>query len=228
MDSLERAASALSPIRAIVWGEYAMCFAGVKTICNDNMLVIQDSDVDAAILSLHSAGFRDAAWSFGCTVDPETLTDTKTQEYCRGAARTYRSINANSLRFEFPADAGKKESRLIIVRSSYAHFSLLSMPGTKFTYCGGVYFPDSELLLESFVKVRVRDTEPSAWTSMLTYWSITYLYGQLWLDDDVLDSSEDEEAKTWFNKMIRRFSGGLDRLPTKRRGRRAPDTVRID
>ncbi|KAJ4232215.1 hypothetical protein NW759_002602 [Fusarium solani] len=58
------------------------------------------------------------------------------------------------------------------------------------------------------------------WVSSLRMWAITHLYGDLMLGDDVLDSCDDEEAKAWFNKRIRRYSGGIDRVTcTKRLGK---------
>ncbi|KAI0864158.1 hypothetical protein F4860DRAFT_431950 [Xylaria cubensis] len=219
---MEDIASALDPIKAIVWGEAAMGFVGVGTIRNSFMLVIEDSDLDAAIESLHSAGFRDAPWSYGSMVNPEIFTDERIRNIHRWNVIDYRSIDANSIRFEFPAHTGE-ELRAVLIPSSYAHLSLQLIPESRFTFHKGMYFPDRELLLESFIKTVVREREPSIWSSTLTFWSTSYLYGQLMLSNDVLDSSSDEKAKAWFNENIRRDSGGLDRSMTKRRGR-LPET----
>ncbi|KAI0553567.1 hypothetical protein F4679DRAFT_529630 [Xylaria curta] len=182
------------------------------------MLVIEDSDLDAAIESLHSAGFRYAPWSYGSMVNPEIYKDEKMQNLHRRTAINYRYIDANSIRFEFPAHS-EEELRAVLIPSSYSHLSLQSKPESRFTFHKGMYYPDRELLLESFVKTVVREPEPSRWSSTLTFWSVSYLYGQLMLSNDVLDSSSDEEAKAWFNEHIRRYSGGLDRSMTNRRGR---------
>ncbi|KAJ8132609.1 hypothetical protein O1611_g1015 [Lasiodiplodia mahajangana] len=216
---MEDVAFALGSIKAIVWGEDAMGFVGVGTIRNNLILVIQDSDLNAAIKSLHAAGFRDAPWSYGSIVNPELYEDEKLRRLHRWIAIEYRYIDVNSIRLEYPADS-KEEGRVILVRSSYAHLSLQSIPKSRFTLHKGMYFPDCELLLESFAKTAVREPEPSKWSSTLEFWSVTYLYGQLMLGDDVLDSSTDDSAKAWFNGMIRRYSGGFDRSITKRRGRR--------
>ncbi|KAI1748936.1 hypothetical protein F4782DRAFT_550302 [Xylaria castorea] len=200
---MEDIASALGLIKAIVWGESAMGFVGVGTIRNCFMFVIEDSDLGVAIESLHGAGFRDASWSYGSIVNLEVYKDEKMQNIHRRTAINYRYIDANSIRFEFPADS-EEELRVVLVRSSYTHLSLQPIP--------------------NLAKTVVREPEPSRWSSTLEFWGITYLYGQLMLDDDVLDSSSDEKAKTWFNENIRRYSGGLDRSMTKRRGREAPTT----
>ncbi|KAI0102738.1 hypothetical protein GGR51DRAFT_278045 [Nemania sp. FL0031] len=220
---MEDISFALGSIKAIVWGEDAMAFVGVGTIRNNLILVIQDSDMNAVIKCLHAAGFRDAPWSYGSTVNPKLYEDEKMRDIHYRIAIGYYYIDVNSIRFEYPVDS-KEEGRVILVRSSYAHLSLQLIPESRFTFHQGLYFPDRELLLESFVKTVVREPEPSRWSSTLEFWSITYLYGQLMLDDDVLDSSTDKKAKTWFNENIRRYSGGLDRSMTKRRGRRVLTT----
>ncbi|KAI1120016.1 hypothetical protein F5Y10DRAFT_259217 [Nemania abortiva] len=220
---MEEIASALGPIKAIVWGEVAMGFVGVGTIYNCFMLVIEDSDLIAAIKSLHIAGFRDAPWSFGSIINPEVYQDEYMQNLHRMTAIHYRYIDANSVRFEFPVGS-EVEERVVLVRSSYVHLSLQLIPESRFSFYKGMYFPDRELLLESFAKTIVREPEESKWSSTLESWGITYLYGQLMLDDDVLDSITDEKAKDWFNENIRRYSGGLDRSMTKRRGRIPPPT----
>ena len=48
-------------------------------------------------------------------------------------------------------------------------------------------------------------------------WTISYVYGELILDDDTLDVCDDEEAKAWFNDNILRFSGGINRVTCKKR-----------
>lgn len=58
------------------------------------------------------------------------------------------------------------------------------------------------------------------WKSRLETWSISYVYGELPISDDALDSCTDEEAQPWFNKNVQRYSDGVDRVTcTKRLGR---------
>ena len=83
-----------------------------------------------------------------------------------------------------------------------------------------MFYPNGTLLLESFVRVLVREPLEGQWTSNLAKWAITYLYGKLMIDDDVLDLCDDEAARAWFNTNIRRFAGSIDRVTiTKRLGR---------
>ncbi|KAH9989486.1 hypothetical protein F4779DRAFT_610373 [Xylariaceae sp. FL0662B] len=217
---METIATALDPIPAIVWGELAMGFLGVGTVYNSYMLVIEDTDFDAAVEALRFAGFRDAPWSYGSMKDPRLFQDKKMQGLHWRIALQYRNLGDNSIRFEFPLGS-RVEERVVLLRSSYAHLSLVSIPESRFTRNEGVYYPDKELLLESLVKTIVREPEESKWTSNLQMWIVSYVYGQLMVDDNALDSSSDENAKTWFNEHIRRYSGGIDRTTiTKRLGRR--------
>lgn len=176
------------------------------------MLIINDDDFDTAIESLRGAGFRDALWSYGSRCDPRLLQDRRIQAIHQSVARQYSNLDDNSARFSFPPESGIEE-RAILLRSSYTHLSLASVPESRFTVMDKIYYPDSELLLESFVKTVVQEPEWSQWV-------VTYVYGQLMVNDAVLDSSSDEKAKVWFDDKIRRYSGGIDRTTvTKRIGR---------
>jgi hypothetical protein len=55
------------------------------------------------------------------------------------------------------------------------------------------------------------------WTASLEGWALSYVYGALMVSDDALDSCDDDEAKDWFNKRIRRFTGGMDRVTCTKR-----------
>lgn len=188
------------------------------------MLAIEDASFDAAVEALHRAGFRDAPWSYGSINDPQFYQDKKMQDIHRYTARQYRSLDNNSRRFVFPLGSKDKE-RVVLLPSSYVHLSLSSMPESRFTRRENIYYPDTELLLESFVKTLVGESTQSTWTSDLRMWAIAYVYGQLMVNDNALDSICDEQAKTWFNDRIRRFSGGIDRTTvTKRVGRKAYHT----
>lgn len=185
------------------------------------MLVIEDGDFDAAVEALHQAGFRDAPWSYGSTVDPQSFQDRKLQQIHRYTARGYQNLNNNSTRLEFPLGSEVQQQRAVLLRSSYVHLSLSSTPQSRFTSVENLHYPDGELLLESFVRTRIRESNPGLWTLDLEMWAVSYVYGRLMLSDNALDSSPDEQAKTWFNDNIRRDSGGIDRTTvTKRVGKK--------
>ena len=175
------------------------------------MLVIEDSDFDAAVESLRRAGFRDAPWSYGSMSDPQFFKEKFMQDLHRRVAREHQSLDQNSTRFLFPVESNVKE-RVALLRCSYAHLSLSSIPESRFTREGNIYYPDKELLVESFVKTLVKVPKPDSWTAKLNFWTISYVYGQLMVSDDVLDSCSDDKAKAWFNEHIRRYSGGIDRV----------------
>jgi hypothetical protein len=193
MDSI---ASALNPIATIAWGEIAMGFVGVglstmfvwcqfhpqyrrseADISKSYMIAIEDSEFDAAVDALHDAGFRDAPWSYGSTVDPQYFKDKKLQEIHRHAALGYRNLDNNSKRLVFPPGSGVRE-RAVLLRCSYVHLSFSSTPQARFSRVENLHYPDAELLLESFVRMRIREPDIGLWTSELEVWAVSYLWGQ--------------------------------------------------
>lgn len=187
------------------------------------MLVIDDEDLDAATQKLKQNGFREAPWSYGSRDDPTLYTDPKMKQIHRLMAQEYSNLDKHSLRFQFPTDKQAK-ARVVLLPSSYAHISTTSIPKDRFIHEDNFFYPDAPLLLESFVRTIVKEPEMSQWTSNLEMWAITYLYGDLMLDDGVLDSCDDEEVKAWFNENIQREEGGMDRITcTKRLGKAGYD-----
>ena len=191
------------------------------------MLVIEDADFENAVQKLRSAGFRASTWSYACR-EPELYEGRMLQNIYRNLTTQYSNLDQHSARFLFPLDQSPSErgpsesstDKVVLLPSSYAHISVQSTLDGRFTRDGNMFYPNGAVLLESFVRVLVREPFGGHWTSNLTMWAITYLYGDLMLDDDILDSCDDEAAKAWFNKGIRRFAGGIDRITiTKRLGR---------
>lgn len=180
------------------------------------MLVIDDEDLDAAAQKLKQKGFREAPWSYGSRDDPALYTDPKMKQIHRLMAQEYTSLDQNSLRFRFPTNKQAK-ARVVLLPSSYAHISTTSAPEDRFTHKDNIFYPDAPLLLDSFVRTIIKEPEMSQWTSNLEMWTITYLHGDLMLDDGVLDSCDDEEARAWFNENIQREEGGIDRITCTKR-----------
>ncbi|KAM4056778.1 hypothetical protein HRG_003643 [Hirsutella rhossiliensis] len=200
------------------------------------MLIIEDADYEDAVQQLRSAGFRDWAWSYG-SIDPKLYKGRLREGIYRRIVREYSNLDRNSTRFLFPPDRQNMASppeqeytelspehqyptKVVLLPSSFTHIRIKSAPDGALTRDGNILYPDSSLLLRSFVQTLVREPVAGTWTSSLCMWAISYVYGELILDDDVLDSCGDEEAKAWFNERIRRFSGGIDGVTcTKRLGR---------
>ena len=184
------------------------------------MLIIGDDDFDAAVESLRNAGFRDAPWSYYSVVDPQSLEDEEMKGMHQDGALQYRNLDDNSMRFQFPLGS-KVKIRAVLLRSSYTHLSLRDTPDHRFAKTGNIYYPDKDLLVESFAKTAVREPSMNMWTGDLEAWAISYAYGWLKINDTALDSICDEAAKAWFNERILRDKGGLDRTTvTKRVGKK--------
>ncbi|KAK4244221.1 hypothetical protein C7999DRAFT_17493, partial [Corynascus novoguineensis] len=84
--------------------------------------IMDDSDFDVAVESLHSAGFRDAPWPYFFLEDPETTEDEDIRERQREVALQFKSLDEHSIRFQFPLGSGIK-LRAVLVPSSYANLS---------------------------------------------------------------------------------------------------------
>jgi hypothetical protein len=65
------------------------------------------------------------------------------------------------------------------------------------------------VLLQSIISVYLEErgyTKVGNWQAKLAGWAIGYLYEELLLRDDVLDSCRDESIKEYFNRAINRGS----------------------
>ena len=189
------------------------------------MLAIEDEDFGAATEALRKAGFRDLPWSYGFVQDPRSIQNTHQRRLHDYIARQHQNLDKNSRQFQFPAESGIAE-RVLLLRSSYVHLSLLSTPRSSFVRDKDIYYPNAVLLLESFIRTIIQEPEQNGWSSTLEMWAITYLYGQLMLGDDVFDLESDGRVKSWFNRQIRRYDGGIDRTTiTKRTGKISGSTT---
>lgn len=230
--------AALAPVKKIAWGELAMADLGVECVtavsCNlsrpppfgmevtdynqSYCFVVEDEDLDKAVACLHEAGLVDAPWSYGSIVDPSQYTDQHRQLVHKRIAANYKTIDANSVRLDCPADWDNRV-KVVLLPPSYVHLSLKSLDPDQVTLVSeNLYLPNARVLLESLVRVIVTEKQSPGWEQLLIGWAIAYMYGQLNLEDGILDSS-DEEVQAWFNKRIRRHEGGLDRISNKRTGR---------
>lgn len=233
--SMDKIASALGPVQAVLWGEMAMAVLGVPIVCEVSaslsrsharlipqhyMLVIHDANYHDATARLRTAGFQDCPWSYGALA-PEFYKERSLEHINRAIIRGYSNLDQNSTRFFFPVDPSEEaqntSTKIILLPSSYAN---MQVPHSKPDLEESIHYPDAPSLLTSFVQTLVREPSRGMWTSNLEMWAITYVYGELMVSDDALDSCEDDEAKSWFNENIRRFAGGIDGVTcTKRLGR---------
>ena len=181
------------------------------------MLVPSDSDYDLATQKLVKAGFRPAPWTYAIT-DPQLLrNDEIARRTLLDGDDGYGNLDANSVRFQFPAGYSGPD-RVVLLRSSYVGIRPPSDPETmqRFSCDDNLYYPDTALLLESFVKTLLQET-PGSWRYLLEAWAIAYIYGMLMVEDTLLDPCDDEAVKLWFNENIRRGNGGLDRVTVSKR-----------
>ncbi|KAM0424921.1 hypothetical protein ACHAPT_009977 [Fusarium lateritium] len=197
----------------------AVACLGVGLCVENYMLVVDDENLDMAAQKLKEAGFQEALWSYGSRDDPALYTDRKMQQIHRRVAQQYSNLDKHSIRFRFPTDELAK-ARVVLLPSSYAHISATSGSEDKFEREGNILYPNAALLLESFVRTRLSEPKKNSWALNLEMWVVTYLWGDLMLDDGILDNCDDEEVKAFFNELIRKDKGGIDRVTcTKRLGR---------
>jgi hypothetical protein len=193
------------------------------------MLGVADDEINLAIQLLLNAGFIQQTWPYSSTEDPATFAGHRWEAYCRiqaSVAPGFAKLTRNSSRFHYP-DKRRCGVRVVLLPSSYIH---LGAPeslaagienSTEGTYnaISNVYYPVASILLESFIRVYLKDDKLGGWGLTLRTWIISYMYGQLGLGNDILDRSEDTAVKEWWNKEIDRDHGGLDMRCTKYDGR---------
>lgn len=185
------------------------------------MLVVSDEQLKEAAKKLSSAGFLDSPWSFGGK-EPEFYQGKGPifENVFHSNNKGWRDLDQHSTRFLFPPTI-ETRAKVALIPSSYALLDLSTLPNEHFQRERNISYPDAQTLLRSFAKTVVRIPSDSYfWISSLSSWSLTSLYGDLMLDDDLLDDCGDEEAIAWFNEGIYRYSGGMDRTTvTKRLGK---------
>lgn len=98
--------------------------------------------------------------------------------------------------------------------SSYTSKQGFAIPNTlaqpPFYICGNLYFPNAVVLLQTIIIVCIQERATISrgiWQAKLESWAIGYLYGELSLRDDVLDTCQDSSVKKFFNVAIKRGSG---------------------
>lgn len=182
------------------------------------MLVVEDVDFEDAIRALRKAEFSYWPWSFGSR-SPDFYKGPMKERIYQSILRDYKSLDEHSARFLLKKNLAS-ETKIVLVPASYAHITVKGDSNETLIDDSNIYLPTAARLVRSFVQTLLREPIDGMWTSTLEMWTISYLYGELMLDDDILDSCDDADAKSWFNENIRRFSGGLDRVTcTKRLGR---------
>lgn len=183
------------------------------------MFVIEDTMFEAAVQQLRKAQFREWRWSYGSR-DPEFYTGIVRERIYRRIVKEYSNVDQHSVRFLFPTEE-HSNTKVILLPATYAHIRVKHDSNETIDADSNIYYPSGPRLLQSFVQTLVREPVMGMWTSTLNIWSISYLYGDLLLNDDVLDLLDDDVARAWFNEKIRRFSGGIDRVTfTKRLGKK--------
>lgn len=158
------------------------------------MLVIDDVDFRPAVQQLRSVGFRSSSLPYGSLV-PASLHVSKVEDLHRSVTAEYNNLDRNSVQFSFPEGEGHG-SNVILLPSSYAQVSVRLCPRERFTRDENVFYPDSALLLQSFIKTLVREPVIGMWTWTLNLWATTHIYRELGLGERSLEFLDDE-AKHW-------------------------------
>lgn len=189
------------------------------------MLGIRDDEIELAAEKLTSLGFVRELWSFSSPIDPAIFKTTETSKRIQETIRpAYANFDSKTIRFHYP-DMHKQVQKTVLIPDSYMHLSAPQAPShtskqgsaipnppaqPPFYIHGNLCYPNAVVLLESFIKVCIQErasTTRGMWQARLQTWAIAYLYGELSLRDDVLDSCQDSGVKEFFNLAIQRGSG---------------------
>lgn len=174
---------------------------------------------------LSDAGFIRENWSYGITIDPATRKNDLNWERVYAKLKpAFARFDAATVRFHYP-DRTKFVEQTILVPASYIHLSASEAPSyaldngfatpetssqPPFYSDDNLYYPNAALLLQSVITVYLEErdyTDVRDWQATLNGWAISYLYWELTLRDDILDTCRDEKVKEHFNAAINRGSG---------------------
>jgi hypothetical protein len=152
-------------------------------------------------------------------------------------AQEFAQFDEYTTRFSYP-DTSRLTNKIVLIPLSYMYMNIPNPTNTfigkescipqpkyyvnRWMYnCNNLYFPNAVVLLESFIKV-ILDHESNQtlregkWQRHLKVWAMGYLYGNLNLRDDVLDSCESKGVKEFFNEQVKKANRGTDRTVIKR------------
>jgi len=182
------------------------------------MLGVNDDEMALAAKKLSVAGFVRQTWSFSSMVDPATRADDKMYERVHARIRpAYANFDSKTIRFQYP-DEKKYTQCTVLIPASYIRLRA-TVPAYKidhgessqppFYVERNLHYPNIVMLLQSVISVYLEDRERSKmghWHARLEGWAIGYLYGELSLRPDILDTCGDERVKEYFNREINRGS----------------------
>ena len=188
------------------------------------MLGVQDEKMESAAEKLVNLGFVRETWSFGSTIDPATRQNDERFQLVHERRRpAFAAFDAKTIRFHC-LDKLKYVQQTVLIPSSYMHLSA-SDTSIYTSNCGfailntsrqppfyvhdNLYYPNLIVLIQSIIKVCLEErarTSIRAWQLTLESWAIGYLYQELSLREDVLDTCQDTAVKEFFNMKIKRGS----------------------
>lgn len=180
------------------------------------MLVPSEQNYAAAIDKVEREGFCNTPWSYG-SLDPAEIEAHPQSERLRqihaAADQHYKMLNIHSTRYKFPS--GKFPSlRLLFLSPSYVALSppfpsTLDGPSScqnwsaRFTRQGIFLYPNVSTLLESFIRVMLKDEVKETWTRVLGVWITCYICVYLPVKPDAMNSCGDEDVKELFSNLIK-------------------------
>ena len=170
------------------------------------MLGIRDKETKLAAEKLASLGFVCEHWLFSSPIDSVIFKTTETSKRIQETIRlAYANFDSKSIQFHYP-DIHKHVQKTVLIPDSYMHRtppqasfhtskqgSAIPNPLTQppFYIYGNLCYPNAVVLLKSFIKVCIQEranTTRGMWQTSLQTLAMIYLYGELSLRDDVLDS----------------------------------------
>lgn len=188
------------------------------------MLGVQDGEMESAAEKLANHGFVRQNWSFSSSVDPATRqNDEIYKRIHEGLRPAFANFDAHSIRFRYP-DKQKFVQQTVLIPSSYMYLSVsqslsdtfenrLMSPNTSvqppFYIHNNLYYPNPVVLMQSVIKVCIEErarTDILAWQAKLASWA-GYLYWELSLRDDILNTCRDSKVKEFFDLKVKSRPG---------------------
>jgi len=189
------------------------------------MIVVSDEHYQPSIRKLVQAKFHKALPTRGPPPELEAMVP-HIKEAREELNVGYRNLDQSTTWFNYPAPYNCTD-QVVLMPSSYTHLSastFRTLTIYEYDVYGNLFYPLERTLLESFIKVILRDgdgTTTSLWGNSLTA-SIAHMVGYLEVNNDAVDECPDKEVVEWFSHHFGRKHelkfGPLDRRISKRFG----------
>ncbi|CAG9986434.1 unnamed protein product [Clonostachys byssicola] len=199
------AALAGHPYPVIMWGEEALRRLGAPIppgLDHEIMLVLEPCHMEDAAQRLEESRFKRVNCSFGIHANDRIPMHAAVK---RQIAHDFNTFDDWSEHYVCTREhtSMKETIKLALIPTTYAHISTRQHPLDDFDHMFGIYWPKPARLMISFVETVVTGPMNGCWKRLLIMWAGYWLYQGKRLPVTVMNNSDNENARAYFESFIR-------------------------